>query len=898
MEDSNQPPDALRIEQLEQQVARLSEQLEATQALQQAALDMASQLDVPELLDTVVQQASSLVNATGGAVYLRPTPDSPYVEVIVSHNLDRDYRGTRLSLGEGIGGRVVQSGQPLIMRDYQQWPGKAPHLQSAAARGVLAIPLTSRGHTHGALEIIDLSGERVFTTGDLNFLMPFALQVATAVENVLLYQEERRQRETANALREAAEIIGRSLDLDQILILLLDQLERLVLYDSSTIQLLKNGSLRVIAVRGFSPDVKLRDISWANTENEIWQTILCEKQPLIIPDVRDDPRWEVRAGLEYIRSWIGIPIITRDWVWGILTLNSAEPHFYDRREADLAATVARYAATAIENAQLYTSAHHLSQVNQTRVAQLNTLQVTNLRLSSTLELEAALRTLAEGALELTPADDTHIYFYDQDSDELSFGTALWRDGRREPAVVAPRPQGLTATVARQGKPVIIEDALRHPLFSDQVARQWGVHATAGFPLKRQERVIGVFNLTYLSPHSFSPDEVRILNLLADQAAVAIENAQLYQQVQAHRERLEAEVTARIFQLRQEKERADVILTHAADGVMLTDARGVIEYVNPSWERLTGYTTQQTLGQIPTVLKSGAKASPTYAEMWETIMAGQPWRGQLRDRRADGSFYDVDLTIAPVMDAEGQIVNLVGVHRDITALKEVERLKDEFVSNVSHELRTPIANLKLYQSLLQRGKPEKREAYLQVIARETARLEQLVTDLLNLSRLDRGAITLVPELLDLNGLAADVVNRLLGMAQERRVTLELTQAPRLPSAWLDMAKMTQVLTNLVVNALNYTLPDGQVTVETSQETWENRPGVCLIVQDTGIGIAPTDQERVFERFFRAQGARDGRVPGTGLGLAIVKEIVELHDGQIKVQSELGQGSTFKVWLPLS
>jgi PAS domain S-box-containing protein len=898
MEDSNRPPETLRIEQLEQQVARLSEQLEATQALQQAALDMTSQLDVPELLDTVVQQASSLVNATGGAVYLRPAPDSPYVEVIVSHNLDRDYRGTRLSLGEGIGGRVVQSGQPLIMRDYQQWPGKAPHLQSATARGVLAIPLTSRGHTHGALEIIDLTGERVFTTDDLNFLMPFALQVATAVENVLLYQEERRQRGAANALREAAEIIGRSLDLDQILILLLDQLERLVLYDSSTIQLLKDGSLRVVAVRGFAPDVKLRDIAWANIENEIWQTILRAKEPLIIPDVREDPRWEVRAGLEYIRSWIGIPIVTRDWVWGVLTLNSAEPHFYGRREADLAATVARYAATAIENAQLYTSAHHLSQVNQTRVAQLNTLQATNLRLSSTLELEAALRTLAEGALELTPADDTHIYFYDQDTGELAFGTALWRDGRREPAVVAPRPKGLTATVARQGKPVIIEDALRHPLFSDQVARQWGVHATAGFPLKRQERVIGVFNLTYLSPHSFSPDEVRILNLLADQAAVAIENAQLYQQVQAHRERLEAEVTARIFQLRQEKERADVILTHAADGVMLTDARGVIEYVNPSWERLTGYTAQQTLGQIPTALKSGAKASPSYAEMWETIMAGQPWRGQLRDHRADGSPYDVDLTIAPVLDAEGQIVNLVGVHRDITALKEVERLKDEFVSNVSHELRTPIANLKLYQSLLQRGKPERREAYLQVIARETARLEQLVTDLLDLSRLDRGAITLVPELLDLNGLAADVVNRLLGMAQERRVTLELTQAPHLPSAWLDMAKMTQVLTNLVVNALNYTLPDGQVMVETGQETWGNRPGVCLIVQDTGIGIAPSDQERVFERFFRAQGARDGRVPGTGLGLAIVKEIVELHDGQIQVQSELGQGSTFKVWLPLS
>jgi PAS domain S-box-containing protein len=705
-------------------------------------------------------------------------------------------------------------------------------------------------------------------------------------------------REQVQVLHEAAEIINRSLDLDQILTLLLDQLARLVSYDSSTVYLIDNGTLHVVARQGFESDLKSKHSIRDYAENTIWTAITHQKRPLIIPNVRDGPRWQTLSELEHVHSWMGIPIIAREWVWGILTLAKEEPEFYGQQEAELATTIARYAAAAIENAQLYASAHHLGQTHQTRAVQLASLQATSLRLSSTFDIDIVLRTLAEGALELTPADDTHIYFYDRVAEHFTFGTAYWRDGRREPAVVTPRPNGLTATVARQGKPLIIEDAPNHPLFSGRISSRWGVHAIAGFPLKRQERVIGVFNVTYLSPKKFSHDEVRILNLLADQAAVAIENALLYQQIQAHSEKLEALVAARTAQWREEKERADVILTYAADGVILTDEQGTIEYVNPSWERLTGYDTGQAVGQNPRILKSGETPEATYAEMWQTITDGRVWRGQLRNRRADGSIYDVDLTVAPVINGNGKIVNYVGVHRDITAMKEVARLKDDFVSNVSHELRTPIANLKLYQNLLKRGRSDKQDAYFHVIARETSRLEQLVTDLLDLSLLDRGAITLAPELLNLNELASDAVNRLLRLAAERQVTLELFQNPALPLAWIDLRQMTQVLTNIIVNALNYTPAGGHVSVETAQEKRGRQEGVSLIVQDNGIGIAPADQERIFERFFRTKAAQDTRMPGTGLGLAIARQIVELHGGAIKVQSALGQGSTFKVWLPIS
>jgi len=330
-----------RVAELEQQVTQLREQLTATQSLRQMALDITGRLKVPPLLETIVQRASDLMNATGGIVYLRPDPDSPWVEAVASCNLGQDYRGVRLSLGEGIGGQVTQSGQPLIVRDCRQWPDKSPQLQDAPFRAALAAPLTWHGHTHGTLQIIDLSGERIFNQDDLRLLMPLADQAAIAIKNARLFEKERRQREAASALHQAAEAISHSLDLEQILSLLMDQLAKLVPYDSSTIQLLEHESLHVVAMRGFPAAITRQDITWGDMQNETWQTILSSKKLLIIPDVRDDPRWEILPGLEYIRSWIGVPIITRDWIWGILTLDKAEPGFYGQREAEQTATVAR-----------------------------------------------------------------------------------------------------------------------------------------------------------------------------------------------------------------------------------------------------------------------------------------------------------------------------------------------------------------------------------------------------------------------------------------------------------------------------------------------------------------------------------------------------------------------------
>jgi len=162
---------------------------------------------------------------------------------------------------------------------------------------------------------------------------------------------------------------------------------------------------------------------------------------------------------------------------------------------------------------------------------METLQRTSLQLTSSLNLSMVFDGIAESALELVGARDCHIYLYDDIDETFRFGTALWNDQRRAPAVSAPRHDGLTATVARSGQPVVINDALHHPLYASYDAKKWGVQAIAGFPLKRAERVLGVFTIAFVEPHVFSDDELRVLGLLADQAAVAIANARLYETAQ-------------------------------------------------------------------------------------------------------------------------------------------------------------------------------------------------------------------------------------------------------------------------------------------------------------------------------------------------------------------------------
>ena len=229
------------------------------------------------------------------------------------------------------------------------------------------------------------------------------------------------------------------------------------------------------------------------------------------------------------------------------------------------------------------------------------------------------------------------------------------------------------------------------------------------------------------------------------------------------------------------------------------------------------------------------------------------------------------------------------------LKELDRLKSKFVSDVSHELRSPITNLALYLELLEHARPEKQGHYLTVLKNQTKRLIQLVEDILNLSRLEAGKDALIFSPVDLNAITRQVAVAHRLRAQEGGLLLAFEPAPDLPPILGDPNQLTQVVTNLVDNAINYT-PQGTVSISTQLDSQTDQ--VCLAVMDSGSGIGSPDLAHIFERFYRGQYASDYNIPGTGLGLAIVKEIVDLHNGTVSVASTETEGTTFKVWLPVA
>ncbi|MBN1565767.1 MAG: HAMP domain-containing protein [Anaerolineae bacterium] len=231
------------------------------------------------------------------------------------------------------------------------------------------------------------------------------------------------------------------------------------------------------------------------------------------------------------------------------------------------------------------------------------------------------------------------------------------------------------------------------------------------------------------------------------------------------------------------------------------------------------------------------------------------------------------------------------------LISLSHMKDEFVSNVTHELRTPITNLKLRQYLLEK-QPDHIHRHLPVLRRETERLEQIIENLLQLSRLDQARVQFIREPVDLNTLAEQYVADRMIMAKEKPLSLSFQAVPNLPTVIADEALLGQVLSILLTNAINYTSAGGQVTVRTHLDRNAEYPYVGFSVRDTGPGISPIEQTRLFSRFFRGQAGRETGVPGTGLGLAIAKEIVGQHGGRIEVESEgvPGRGTVFTVWIP--
>jgi PAS domain S-box len=396
--------------------------------------------------------------------------------------------------------------------------------------------------------------------------------------------------------------------------------------------------------------------------------------------------------------------------------------------------------------------------------------------------------------------------------------------------------------------------------------------------------------------------LNMVKAIAGQVAVAINNAHLYELIRDQAERLGS-------MLRREQEdasRSQAILEAVADGVLVTGPNSRISFINGSAEKILGLESGRVIGQSLEVFGGlfGKSAGPwmqtiqNWSESPATYEQGDTFAEQID--LENGQIILVHL--APVI-LQNDFLGTVSIFRDITHEVEVDRLKSEFVATVSHELRTPMTSIRGYVDVLLMGAAgamnENQTHFLSIVKNNTERLNILVNDLLDISRIESGRVTLSPQALDLREIAEDVIEDVLRRSQEENkpMALSLDAPKKLPPVYGDIERVRQIMGNLVDNAYHYTPENGTIIVQIHPQNGGHQ--IQVDVKDNGVGISLEDQSRVFERFYRGEHPLVLATPGTGLGLSIVKQIVEMHQGRIWMESTgvPGNGSTFSFTLPV-
>ena len=344
-------------------------------------------------------------------------------------------------------------------------------------------------------------------------------------------------------------------------------------------------------------------------------------------------------------------------------------------------------------------------------------------------------------------------------------------------------------------------------------------------------------------------------------------------------------------------------------VVITDSEGDIEWVNPRFEQFNGYASEEVLGQNPRILQSGLTDRSVYEDLWKAILSGAEWRGELANRRKDGTLWWAGVTISALHDAKDRVVAFVGVQQDVTANREVQatlqiaksaaedanRAKSEFLSTMSHEIRTPMnAIIGMSELLAETELDDDQGRYVTTLASAGEALLDLIDDVLDLSKIEAGRVDLDTAPFRPAQLAQEVAEVVAVRVREKPVELLVHVADDVPETLSgDRHRLRQVLLNLLGNAVKFTR-EGHVLVDVGVDTtydMADRVRLRFEVQDTGIGIARENQSHIFDAFAQEDASTTREYGGTGLGLAISKQLIELMGGNIGLRSRPGKGSTF-------
>ncbi len=493
--------------------------------------------------------------------------------------------------------------------------------------------------------------------------------------------------------------------------------------------------------------------------------------------------------------------------------------------------------------------------------QLNLLNRISDELNKDLDPDRMLRRILDLTVSHLHATTGSVMLFDQHNRVAAF--ILQQENlssdRATRIVGTVLTEGFAGWVLNNGEGGVIADTYQDNRWVIYDNQPYDVRSAIATPLRRRQRIIGVLTLVHDEPHQFKESDMLLLNAIAGQAAIALENAQLYKETEQERHKLSA------------------IISSTQDAVLFTAPNDEVLLLNPAAQEMMGLNGHPWTGRPLATLT-------TNQHLLKLFAPDAPGTGEVR--LPDGRVMWANITVIPGMGR-------VTVMRDISAFKALDKMKRDFITAFTHDLRTPLATVKGYVELVRMDGPltVRQEEDLIGITRAANLMKSLIEDLLELSRLEQ-LEELIREKLQLEETVQSTLNTIKPLAHSKEIEMLLEPAEGHLVIEGNSVLLSRAVGNLLDNALKYTPRGGQVRVKLSRA----KDQALVSVIDNGPGIQAKDLPRVFEKFFRARAEQD-EIPGTGLGLSIVKTIVEQHGGQVWVESQPNVGSTFTIALPL-
>lgn len=536
-------------------------------------------------------------------------------------------------------------------------------------------------------------------------------------------------------------------------------------------------------------------------------------------------------------------------------------------------------------------------------------------LAGTLDLKQIYRALHQGlAQNLLDSPHFVVASFDNETEMIRCQFAIV-DGDEQPAHEFPEMplgDGPTSEAIRTKEIQVVDlqetrrklaPQGRSHLVGDEKLPMSGLY----LPIISAEKVRGVMSFQSYQVGAYDEINQAVLSTIATQAAVALENALLYQEVQQHAGTLEQRVAERTRQLERLNKRITAILDNVPEPILLITEHGTIELGNPGFKQVFGYEISEVSDEPLSIIADAAHQGVLLDAVNRVRTSGQAQRVQIECRRKDGSKFDADLSLASIPHNENHLVCTVF---DISEFKAIERMKDQFISTVNHELRTPVTGMILGAETLDRYyhrlNETQRLAKISQIQQQGKSMMELIDAILDLARFESRKHTPGTASVDMVRLLDQVVQELRPNAENREQSLVVSREVDELACGGDYTDFSRVWRNLISNAIKYTPDEGRIDVRLMVEkagTSDILPAdvsegryVVGQVQDNGRGIAHEDIKHLFTRFYRGQASASG-ISGTGLGLSLVREILVLYGGDIRVESKIGEGSTFTFWLPL-